>query len=134
MATSKPSNGSGESGSMGVQPSSVSEMDQALAVLTVHKDSWATMDIPERIALLDQMKQDFSKVEKRWITEGMAAKDAHAETLAEGEEWWNLMLVYRHLPFLRKALQDIAQFGKPQIPGKVTTRPNGQVDIIQCLP
>jgi hypothetical protein len=133
MATSKPSNGSGGSGSMGVQPSSVSEMDEALAVLTVHKDSWATMGIPGRIALLDQMKQDFSKVEKRWITAAMATKDAHAETLAEGEEWWNLMLVYRHFPFLRKALQDIARFGKPQIPGKVTTRPNGQV-VAQVVP
>src|SRR5215204_381146 len=106
MATSKSSNGSGESGSMGVQPSSASEMDQALAVLTVHMDSWATMDIPGRIALLDQMKQDFSKVEKRWIMAGMATKDSYAETLAEGEEWWNLILVYRHLLFLRKALQD----------------------------
>jgi acyl-CoA reductase-like NAD-dependent aldehyde dehydrogenase len=116
-----------------IAPSSQAEMDQALAVLTTHKNDWANMDIPGRIALLDQMKQDLSKVEKRWITEAMATKDAHAETLAEGEEWWNLMLVYRHLPFLRKALQDIAQFGKPQIPGKVTTRPNGQV-IAQVVP
>jgi hypothetical protein len=116
-----------------IAPSSQAEMDQALAVLTTHKNDWANMDIPGRIALLDQMKQDLSKVEKRWITQAMATKDAHAETLAEGEEWWNLMLVYRHLPFLRKALQDIAQFGKPQIPGKVTTRPNGQV-IAQVVP
>jgi acyl-CoA reductase-like NAD-dependent aldehyde dehydrogenase len=133
MATSKSSKGSGESVGMGMQPSSPSEIDQALAVLTAHKDAWATMDIPGRIALLDQMKQDLSKVERRWIEAGLATKDAHAETLAEGEEWWNLMLVYRHLPFLRKALQDIAQFGKPQIPGKVTTRPNGQV-VAQVVP
>ena len=122
-----------ESESMKVQPSSLSEMDQALAVLTAHKDAWATMDIPGRIVLLDQMKQDLSKVENRWITAGMAAKETHAESMAEGEEWWNLILVYRHIRFLRKALQDIAQFGKPQIPGKVTTRPNGQV-VAQVVP
>ena len=93
MATSKSSKGSGESVGMGMQLSSQSEIDQALAVLTAHKDAWATMDIPGRIGLLDQMKQDFSKVEKRWITAAMAAKDAHVETMAEGEEWWNLILV-----------------------------------------
>jgi hypothetical protein len=133
VATSKSSKGSGESVGMGMQPSLPSEIEQALAVLTANKDGWATMDIPGRIGLLDQMKQGFSKVEKRWITAGMAAKDAHVETMAEGEEWWNLILVYRQLRFLRKALQDIARFGKPQIPGKVTTRPNGQV-IAQVVP
>ena len=88
-----------ESESMKVQPSSLSEMDQALAVLTAHKDAWATMDIPGRIVLLDQMKQDLSKVENRWITAGMAAKETHAESMAEGEEWWNLILVYRHIGY-----------------------------------
>jgi hypothetical protein len=114
-------------------PSSQAEMDQALSILTTHKNDWAMLDIPGRIALLDQIKQDLSKVENRWITAGMAAKETQAETMAEGEEWWNLILVYRQLRFLRKALQDIAQFGKPQIPGKVTTRPNGQV-VAQVVP
>jgi hypothetical protein len=114
-------------------PSSQAEIDQALSILTTHKNDWTMLDIPGRIALLDQIKQDLSKVENRWITAGMAAKKTHTETMAEGEEWWNLMLVYRHLRFLRKALQDIAQFGKPQIPGKVTTRPNGQV-VAQVVP
>ena len=63
----------------------------------------------------------------------MAAKDTRAETVAEGEEWWSLILVYRQLRFLRKALQDIAKFGKPQIPGKVTRRPNGQA-VGQVVP
>lgn len=64
---------------------------------------------------------------------GMAAKETHAETMAEGEEWWSLTLVYRQIRFLRKALQDIARFGKPKMPGKVTTRPNGQV-VAQVVP
>jgi hypothetical protein len=133
MVTSKSSKGSGESVSMGVQPSSPLEMDQALAVLTAHKDAWAMMDIPGRIALLDQIKQDMSKVERRWIEAGLAAKENHAETMAEGEEWWSLTLVYRQIRFLHKALQDIIRYGKPQIPGKVTTRPNGQV-VAQVVP
>jgi acyl-CoA reductase-like NAD-dependent aldehyde dehydrogenase len=116
-----------------IAPSSQSEMDQALTVLTAHKNDWAMMDIPGRIALLDQIKQDLSKVENRWITAGMTAKGARPETMAEGEEWWSLTLIYRQIRFLRKALEDIARFGKPQIPGKVTTRPNGQV-VAQVVP
>ena len=116
-----------------IAPSSQAEMDQALTILTTHKNDWAMMDIPGRIALLDQIKQDLSKVEKRWITASMAAKGTHAETMAEGEEWWSLTLAYRQIRFLRKALQDIARFGKPQIPGKVTTRRNGQV-VAQVVP
>jgi hypothetical protein len=116
-----------------IAPSSQAEMDQALTILTTHKNDWAMMDIPGRIALLDQMKQDLSKVENRWIMSGMAAKETHAETMAEGEEWWSITLVYRQIRFLRKALHDIEQFGNPQIPGKVTTRRNGQV-VAQVVP
>ncbi len=113
--------------------SSKAELDRALAVLTAHKDAWAKMDIPGRIALLDQVKRDLVKVEKRWIAAGMAAKGAISETLAEGEEWASLTLIYRNIRFLRKALQDIVRFGKPKIPGKVTERPNGQV-VAQVVP
>jgi hypothetical protein len=65
MATSKSVNANNTSRGMMLQPSSQAEMDKALAVLTAHKDAWALMDIPGRIALLDQIKQDLPKVEKR---------------------------------------------------------------------
>ena len=109
------------------------EIDRALAVLTAHKDAWAMMDIPGRIALLDQIKQDLLKVEKCWIAACMTAKGATYETMAEGEEWYGLTVTYRNIRFLRKALQDILRFGKPKIPGKVTTRANGQV-VAQVVP
>jgi acyl-CoA reductase-like NAD-dependent aldehyde dehydrogenase len=116
-----------------IQSSSQAEMNQALAILTNHKDAWVMMDIPGRIALLDQVKQDLLKVEKRWIAACMAAKGAVSETMAEGEEWYSITVTYRNIRFLRKALQDILQFGKPKIPGKVTTRANGQV-VAQVVP
>jgi acyl-CoA reductase-like NAD-dependent aldehyde dehydrogenase len=114
-------------------PSSAAEIDRALAVLTAHKDTWARMDIPGRIALLDQIKQDLPKVEQRWIAACMAAKGAISETMAEGEEWYSLTVTYRNIRFLRKALQDMLRFGKPKIPGKVSTRSNGQV-VAQVVP
>ena len=131
-----PNNSSKESSaSVGktIQPSSQAEMDRALAVLTAQKDVWAKMDIHGRIALLDQIKQDLPKVEKRWVEAGLAAKGGVTKTMAEGEEWYSVTVTYRTIRFLRNALQDIIQYGKPKIHGKVTTRSNGQV-VAQVVP
>ncbi len=116
-----------------VQPSSKAEIDQALAVLSANKDAWAMMDIPGRISLLNQIKQDVHKVEKRWVDAGMAAKNSEPGTVAEGEEWASIAETYRLIRFLIEALQDIGRFGRPRIPGKVTTRPDGQV-VAQVMP
>jgi acyl-CoA reductase-like NAD-dependent aldehyde dehydrogenase len=113
--------------------SSQAEMDGALEILAAHKDIWAQMSISARIALLDQLKKDLPRIEKRWVAAGMAARDTHPETTAEGEEWYSITVVYRQIRFLRKALQDIARFGKPRFPRKVSTRPNGQV-VAQVVP
>ena len=114
-------------------PSSQAEMDRALAVLTAHKDAWAQMDIPGRIALLDQLRRDLPATEQRALAAGMAAKGTRVDTMAEIEEWYGMSVVYRQIRFLRKALQDIARFGKPRIPGKVWTRPDGQV-VAELIP
>src|SRR5436189_6446035 len=90
MAISKSSEGNGASVVKPLLPSSQAEMDRALAVLSAHKEAWAMMDVAGRIALLDQIKQDLPKVEKRWIAAGMAAKEANPETMAEGEEWYSI--------------------------------------------
>ena len=127
------SNQTGTSTGPHLQPSSKTEMDQALAVLTNHKDAWARLDIPKRIALLDQIKRDFRKVEKRWVAACMEAKDAKSETSGEGLELYSVTVVYKSIRFYRKALQDIIRYGKPKIPGKVTSRQNGQV-VAQVVP
>ena len=115
------------------RPSTQAEMDRALDILSAHKDAWANMDISGRIALLDQIKQDLPKVEKRGVAAGMTAKKAEFETYAESEELYNFAFPYWIIRILRKALQDIGQFGKPKIPGKVFTRANGQV-VAQVIP
>ncbi len=131
-----PNNSSKEiSASVGktIQPSSQAEMDQALAVLTAHKDVWATMDIPGRIALLHQIKQDIPGVEERWLAASMAAKENQQESYGAAVDWYSITVIYRYIRFLRKAFQDILQYGKPKIPGKVSTRANGQV-VAQVVP
>jgi hypothetical protein len=113
--------------------STQAEMDRALSVLTTHKDAWAMLAIQDRIALLDQVKGDLPGIEKRWVLANMAARDAKMETLAEGDEWSFFSIVYKQIWALRQSLQDIARSGTPRIPGKISTRPNGQV-VVQVHP
>ncbi|HEY2981240.1 MAG TPA: hypothetical protein VGJ22_08675, partial [Anaerolineales bacterium] len=133
MAITKPAEQFVTSVAAGIPPSTQAEIDRALEILAARKDAWAMMDIAGRIALLDQVKADLPKIEKRLMLAGMAAKGTRPETLAEGEEWYSITVVYRNMRFLRKALQDIARYGKPRIPGKVTTRANGQL-VAQVVP
>jgi acyl-CoA reductase-like NAD-dependent aldehyde dehydrogenase len=114
-------------------PSSTTAMDRALSRLAAHKDAWAAMDIPERIALLDRTRKDLRAIEGRWVAACMAAKDARPETMAEGEEWYSVTVVYRSIRLLRRALRDIERVGRPRIPGKVTTRTDGRV-VAQVVP
>ena len=115
------------------QPSSQAGMVKALEVLTTHKEAWARMEIPERIALLDQLKADLPGIENRWVAAGLAARGAKTESLTDGVEWTNFSLVYKQIRALRQSLQDISRFGKPRLPGKVYTRYSGQV-VVQVHP
>lgn len=108
-------------------------MDRALAVLSAHKDEWARLAVAERIALIDQLKVGMRLVEERWVQRSMQAKGAAPRTLAEGEEWATLSLVYRALKFLRASLTDIKNGDLPHIPGQVSRRANGRL-VAQVLP
>ena len=133
MVTSKTYPETGSSLVSPLPPSSPTEIDQALANLSTHKDTWAMLDIQGRIALLDQVKTDLPGIETRWIQANMAARDANMETPSEGVEWTNLSLVYKQIHALHRSLQDIARLGTPRLPGKISTRPNGQV-VVQVHP
>lgn len=91
------------------------------------------MDIPGRIGLLDQIMQDIPGVEERWLAASMAAKESQPESYQAAVDWYSITVIYRYIRFVRKAFQNILQYGKPKIPGKVSTRANGQV-VAQVVP
>lgn len=124
---------SGVSTGGALRPSSRAEMDEALAVLTAHKGAWVGMDIPGRIGLLDRIMQDMPAIEERWLAASLEAKENRPETFAAAVDWYSITVIYRYIRFVRKALQDILHHGKPRIPGKVSTRANGQV-VAQVVP
>jgi len=109
------------------KPSSQIEIDQALADLNAYKDAWTTLEIQERITILDEIMADLPKVYERWIRSGMQAQSLRPKTFGESEHMTVFSFVYRIVRLLRQSLQDIERVGKPRIPGSTRTRSNGQV-------
>lgn len=105
------------------------ELDGALAALQANKQRWAELPVTERIRILDQMHADLPAVEERWVAGGMAAKGSRPATMAEGEEWFALSVIYRLLRYLRKTLVDIERFGQPRLPGKLCWKAAGQFHV-----
>src|SRR6266581_4778925 len=111
-----------------ISPSTRDEMDAAVQALQSHKDEWVTRTVRERIALLDRLIQDFAAIAPRWVAACLQAKSVAEDAPTASEEWavgpWPVL---KNLRQLRQSLSDIETYGRPRIPGPVTTRPGGQV-------
>ena len=113
----------------GVMPATSSEaLELALEELSSHKDEWAALPIAERIALVEALRAGFAREAERWVELSARAKGIDPEEPAAGEEWiTGPYFLLRNLRLLRRSLEDIARFGRPRIPGRVTVRDGGQV-------
>jgi acyl-CoA reductase-like NAD-dependent aldehyde dehydrogenase len=105
------------------------ELDAAVAALRVRRDVWAALPIRRRIALLDELRRDFLAVAPRIVEASVAAKGPSAGARLVGEEWVNVYCVVRNLRLLREALSEIADHGRPRVPGPVEVGPGGQVVV-----
>jgi hypothetical protein len=101
------------------------DLEIALAKLQAQKQEWADLPIRARIEILDQIHCDLPTVEERWVAIGMTAKSSRPRTMAEGEEWFSLTVMYRYLRYLRKTLADIERRGRPRLPGKLCWKDAG---------
>jgi acyl-CoA reductase-like NAD-dependent aldehyde dehydrogenase len=101
------------------------ELEAALAKLQAKKQEWADLPVRARIEILDQIHKDLPTIEDRWVAIGMAAKGSRPRTMAEGEEWFALTVMYRYLRYLRKTLVDIERHGQPRLPGKLCWKDAG---------
>ena len=116
-----------------ISVSSQKAIDEALTVLKAHKDSWVTLEVTERVAILEEITRGMMKVADRWVAASLEAKGMLANQIAEAEEWVLFATVVRALQLLRKSLIDIQKYGRPRISGRVTTRQDGQV-VAQVFP
>ncbi len=105
--------------------SSSEDVEAALATLQAAKQRWADLPINGRIDILDQIHNDLPYIEERWVALGMAAKGTRPHSMAEGEEWFALTVMYRYLRFLRKTLSDIAKDRQPKLPSKLCWKDAG---------
>ena len=117
-----------------ISPSTRDEMDAAVQALQSHKDEWVTRTVRERIALLDRLIQDFAAIAPRWVAACLQAKSVAEDAPTASEEWavgpWPVL---KNLRQLRQSLSDIETYGRPRIPGPVTTRAGDQV-VAQVFP
>ncbi|GHO42880.1 hypothetical protein [Ktedonospora formicarum] len=108
------------------------EMGQAIQLLQQQKNTWTTLPLRTRITILELLIANVSSEAQLWVEVCCQAKGLTPQQA--GEEWsigpWPTL---RHLRQLRQSLLDIEAFGRPRIPGPVTTRPDGQV-VAQVFP
>lgn len=106
------------------------QMDDAIALLRGHKDSWAKTVVRDRIRLLDAVADAYVPLCETWVELGLEAKDARQDAYAAGWEWaGGPMPILRLLAGLRRTLTALEQTGRPPLPAPLVTRPNGQVAV-----
>lgn len=116
-----------------IPPSSIEEMDSAVADLRAARGSWASTSIEQRIGYLDDVITRMVAVGERWVSLACDRKGIPFDAPVAGEEWFSgPVLIIRHARLLRNSLADILQHGTPQFPGPVTTH-KGQT-IVRVYP
>ncbi|HLE56124.1 MAG TPA: aldehyde dehydrogenase family protein, partial [Rhodothermia bacterium] len=110
------------------------EIDNTVGRLTGHKDEWATLRIRHKIEYLDKLKSKTDDLAERWVDAAVAAKRIPHDSPLVGEEWisgpWALL---KALSVLIRTLEALDK-GQPTFdPGRVHTRPNGQV-VVDVFP
>lgn len=103
-------------------------LDAAVAAVAAAAPGWAAASIAEQVHLLDRLVRDYLAVSPRWVAAAMAADGLSADAPGGGEEWLSgPYLVVRNLRLLREALAEIEDLGAPEVPGGISTRPDGRV-------
>ena len=110
-------------------------LDADLAVLASHKEEWARLPLPEKIALLDAVRGGVARVAGRWVADAVRAKGIPEGSPIAGEEWLSgpYSLLYA-MNALERSLERVARGESPAPPpSAIRTRPDGQV-VAQVFP
>ena len=109
------------------------DVDRALADLHSQKDSWVQVSLDERIDLLAALRRSLAEAEDRWITISLESKGLAPGGYGESEERTWLTILTRALRLIHQALIDVRDHGRPNLPGSLTSRSDGQV-VAMVLP
>jgi len=113
------------------RPQSMSQMEikKALDDLSAHSQEWVDLPLEERIAILEQVHNDFIKVWERWVEYSVAAKGIAERKSGNNMEWLELANISRIHTVVLRSLKEIKQFGSPKVRGDYRTLSNGQVAV-----
>ncbi|MGB8215051.1 MAG: aldehyde dehydrogenase family protein [Anaerolineales bacterium] len=103
------------------------KLDQSIQALQEHKNEWASLPIPEKLALLDAIRQRLAEKSLAWVEASVRGKQMKLHSPEEGEEWtggpWTLA---EGINGYMDSLRSLAQ-GQVLMPKRIHTRSNGQV-------
>lgn len=107
-----------------VAPTPLPQVDAALSKLAGRKDSWISVGLPQRVALLRACIDGLEAVAAEWVEAACKAKGIDPQSSLAGQEWLGgPMAVVRNLRLLVASLD---AGGQPAVPGQ-RTRPDGQI-------
>jgi len=102
-------------------------LDQSIQVLQDHKDQWACLPIPEKIALLEEIRRRLAEKSQAWVEASVRGKQMQMHAPEEGEEWtggpWTLAERINGYIDTLGALEH----GRMLMPKKIHNLPNGQL-------
>lgn len=110
-----------------IPATSTEAIDAALETLVERAPAWQALDVPARIALLDELIGSTLEAAEAWSLAAAEAKGIRRDSPLMGEDWLSgPSAVLRNLQLLKRTLTDIVETGRPQ-PPSVDVAPDGQV-------
>ena len=104
------------------------EVDAKVATLAAHKGEWAETSVERRLGYLRELRARTHAVAEPWVEAAAMAKGVAVDSGAAGEEWLSgpWALLYGINCYI-ESLSQLQRNGTTRPPGKVRTRPDGQV-------
>jgi aldehyde dehydrogenase (NAD(P)+) len=102
-------------------------LNHSIQVLQDHKREWARLPIPDKLALLDKIRQRLAAKSEAWVEASVRGKQMIAHSPEEGEEWtggpWTMA---EGINGYMDTLRALAR-GQILMPKKIHSRQDGQV-------
>ncbi|HTX58329.1 MAG TPA: aldehyde dehydrogenase family protein, partial [Verrucomicrobiae bacterium] len=115
-------------------PTPNAAIDRELAELRAGAAVWASLPVPQKIRLLEEVRQNAGRAALRWSEAAARAKGLTGTPLAGEETFSGPWALLRALNLYLATLHEIERTGRPQVdPKRVRVRPGGQV-VVDVFP
>lgn len=105
-------------------------LEQYLAHLDVGQKKLGSTSIEQRIAILDRCRDHIAEVSHEWVTSACEAKGIPSGSRSQMEEvLGGPGTAMRQLQLFLHTMRDIAQHGRPTLPGKVVQLASGNLAV-----